>query len=67
MDIALLAPPASEAWAAMTRLVLDGVFSPHTKRAYSKALHDFFRWYQRSGQMGFRRSTVQAFVPSWKR
>ncbi|HEY3411863.1 MAG TPA: tyrosine-type recombinase/integrase [Armatimonadota bacterium] len=61
MDIALLAPQASDAWAAMTRLVLDGVFSPHTKRAYSKALHDFFLWYQHSGQMGFRRSTVQAF------
>jgi len=61
MYLALPAPQPTDGWAAMARLVLDSVSSAHTKRAYSKALQDFFGWYERSGQTGFRRSTVQAF------
>lgn len=61
MDGALLPQPSVKGWEAMARLVLDAVSSPHTKRAYAKALHDFFRWYEHSGQERFRRATVQAY------
>jgi len=50
MHLALPAPQPTDGWAAMARLVLDSVSSAHTKRAYSKALQDFFGWYGRSGQ-----------------
>lgn len=61
MDGALLPLPSVTGWEAMAHLVLDAVSSLHTKRAYAKALRDFFRWYEQTGQAGFRRAAVQAY------
>lgn len=61
MDAEILAPSTSTKWATLFRLVLDGVSSRHTKRAYLRALQDFIHWYERSGQSGFRRATVLAY------
>lgn len=43
-------------------LVCNAVTSTHTKRAYTRSLTDFIAWYQRTGQSGFSKATVQAHV-----
>jgi site-specific recombinase XerD len=44
------------------RLVTNAVTSPHTRRAYSRALGDFIAWHQRVGATGISKATVQAHV-----
>lgn len=39
-------------------LVIDGVDSKHTKRAYRRAIRDFLAWYALSGLTGLDKSTV---------
>lgn len=48
----------------MIDLVCNAVDSPHTKRAYSRALTDFMAWYANTGQIGFNKATVNAHVAS---
>jgi len=43
-------------------LVTNAVTSPHTKRAYTRALTDFMAWYQANGQSGLSKAAVQAHV-----
>lgn len=43
-------------------LVTDAVTSPHTKRAYSRALTDFITWHSTTGQQGLSKATVAAHV-----
>lgn len=44
------------------QLVTDSVTSPHTKRAYERALTDFMTWHRETDQRGFNKATVQAHV-----
>jgi len=48
-------------WERVRALVLDSVSSPHSRRAYAKALDDFWGWCQRSAYGGFTRETVQQY------
>src|SRR5260370_28278641 len=48
-------------WAKLKTLVLDAVTSPHSRRAYSKALDGFFTWWDRGGRPPFTKATVQPF------
>lgn len=50
----------------IVHLVTDSVTSPHTKRAYSRALTDFIAWYQSTGQTTLSKATVQAHVSALK-
>ena len=43
------------------QMVLDGLTSEHSKRAYGKALQDFMTWYQQQGKPGLSKATVQAY------
>jgi len=43
------------------RLVLDGLTSDHSRRAYGKALADFLDWYGQQGKPGLNKATVQAY------
>jgi site-specific recombinase XerD len=44
-------------------LVLDSVPSPHSRRAYDKALTDFMLWYQAEAPSdGFSKATVQRYA-----
>jgi integrase len=45
---------------ALKTLVLDAVSSPVTRVMYSKALDDFFVWWEGQGRPGFARAVVQA-------
>ena len=54
--------PISAAPAALVDLVLDGLPSPHSRRAYHRALGEFFRWYQQhAAGAGFTRATLQRY------
>ena len=48
--------------APLVELVLDSLASPHSRRAYHRALGEFFRWYpsNASGE-GFTRATLQRY------
>jgi site-specific recombinase XerD len=52
---------ADEAWTRIKSLVLDSVTSPHSKRAYERALDAFERWCAETGAAGFTKATVQAY------
>ena len=43
------------------RLVLDGLTSEHSRRAYEKALNDFMMWYQAAGKPGLSKAVVQQY------
>ena len=51
----------SHDWYALIDLVTDSVTSPHSKRAYSRALIDFLDWYEETGRPGFGKATVNAY------
>lgn len=48
-------------WYALIDLVTQSVDSPHSKRAYSRALVDFLSWYEGNGRSGFSKATIQAY------
>ncbi len=43
------------------QLVLDGLNSGHSKRAYEKAITDFLSWYQEQGKPGLNKAVVQRY------
>jgi len=47
---------------AIIQLVTDGLGSPHSRRAYRRALLDFGQWYADHGRPGLKKSVVQAYV-----
>ena len=44
--------------AALVSVVTDTVDSPHSKRAYGRAIRDFLAWYREAGQIGMSRAVV---------
>ena len=58
-------PSAGLSEADLLALVLDGLTSPHSRRAYGKALRDFFAWmrtlYTQSGAPLFSKALVQQY------
>jgi site-specific recombinase XerD len=48
------------------KLVTDAVTSPHTRRAYERALTDFIAWHRETGAQGFSKAVVQAHVAALK-
>ena len=59
----LAAVPAPATFPApLVDLVLDGLSSPHSRRAYGRALSEFFAWYPSNAPgEGFTRSVVQRY------
>ncbi len=49
------------AWQMITELVLDGIASPHTRRAYSQALEEFLIWFHDEPGRVFNKATVQRY------
>ena len=60
MQTAILTPQAADL-ERMKALVLDGLGSPESRRAYSRALDDFLRWFQSQAPDGFTKATVNAY------
>jgi site-specific recombinase XerD len=48
-------------WYAIIDLVTQSVDSPHSKRAYSRALIDFLDWYEQNGRPGFTKANINAY------
>lgn len=48
-------------WYEIIDLVTQSVDSPHSKRAYSRALIQFLDWYEQRGRPGFTKGTVNAY------
>jgi len=48
-------------WAVITALVLDGLSSRHTRRAYAQALDEFLIWFQDEPGRTFNKATVQRY------
>jgi integrase len=54
--------PADNNWDRVIRLVVDGLGSEHSRRAYKKALVDFRIWYEaQDGKPGLNKATVQGY------
>jgi integrase len=58
---ALAVVPALSCWEQLKALVLDSVSSPHSRRAYARALDDFRDWYRPEEHGPFGRAVVQAY------
>ena len=56
-----LIPAPQHDWYAIIDLVTNSVDSPHSKRAYSRALIDFLDWYEENGRPGFSKAVVNAY------
>src|ERR1700674_4362232 len=50
-----------DGWYLITSLVLDGVSSRHTRRAYSQALDEFLIWFRDEPGREFNKATVQKY------
>lgn len=61
MDTQSTALIPQDDWYAIIDLVTQSVDSPHSKRAYSRALIDFLDWYDRNGRPGFTKATINAY------
>jgi len=50
-----------DGWTIITALVLDGISSRHTRRAYSQALDEFLIWFRDDPGRIFNKATVQKY------
>jgi len=50
-----------DGWSIITSLVLDGIASRHTRRAYSQALEEFLIWFRDDPDRAFTKATVQKY------
>src|ERR1039458_8825498 len=48
-------------WGIITSLVLDGLSSRHTRRAYSQALDEFLIWFRDEPGREFNKAAVQKY------
>jgi site-specific recombinase XerD len=48
-------------WGIITSLVLDGLSSRHTRRAYSQALDEFLIWFRDEAGREFNKAAVQKY------
>lgn len=53
--------PAGDGLQSLKLLVLDSVASPHSRRAYGKALDDFLAWYAAEPRGAFSKALLQAY------
>jgi hypothetical protein len=60
-DLALIRPESPTAEEELTALVLNGVTSPHSRRAYSTGLAQFFAWVKASRPQPFSKALVQEY------
>ncbi len=62
MNVSLRPVVDSTSTLPIKQLVLDAVTSPHTRRAYDRALSDFLRWYDEEGRPRLDRALIQHYV-----
>jgi site-specific recombinase XerD len=57
----LIRVPPPDPWAHLKSLVLDGLRSAHSRRAYGSALEEFQQWCAANDSPGFHKATVQRY------
>ena len=60
-EIARRDNPREQLWTVVSKLVLDGISSQHTRRSYSQALDEFLIWFEADPQQHFNKATVQIY------
>jgi integrase len=50
-----------DGWYDIIDLVTQSVDSPHSKRAYSRALIDFLEWFEQNNRPAFSKATINAY------
>lgn len=63
MILIIPSPGQADGMESIINLVLDSVASPHTKRAYRRALRDFIEWFREQDQP-FAKATVHRYRAS---
>jgi len=53
--------PSRPLWRTVQSLVLEGLCSPHTRRAYEQALEEFLIWGCGDTSLAFTKATVQKY------
>ena len=61
-DQALVPQYLTPAETMAIRMVLDGLPSEHSRRAYERALIDFFRWHSSAGRPALNKAVVQRYA-----
>ena len=61
-SVALALSRFSEAEAKAVEMVLDGLPSEHSRRAYKRALVDFFHWHRGAGRPQMSKAVVQRYA-----
>jgi site-specific recombinase XerC len=64
IESSLPSASVSQAWGRIRSLVVDGVASPHTKRAYRRALDEFLAWHHREQPGPLSKAVVQRYNAS---
>jgi site-specific recombinase XerD len=64
LTVPLASPAGQDPWLRLKALALDGVTSPHSRRAYSTALDQFQHWCGTNESSGFSKATVQRYRAS---
>jgi hypothetical protein len=59
---ALTLKKLNEAEAKAIEMVLDGLPSEHSRRAYERALFDFFHWHRGAGRPQLNKAVVQRYA-----
>jgi len=62
MSQSLVRSRPTEAEITVIRMVLDGLPSEHSRRAYERALYDFFRWHSGVGRPQLNKAIVQRYA-----
>lgn len=62
VDQALVLSKLTKAEAAAIGMVLDGLPSEHSRRAYGRALMDFFHWHRGAGRPQLNKAVVQRYA-----
>lgn len=62
MSQSLVRSRLTVAEAAAIRMVLDGLPSEHSRRAYERALYDFFHWHRGVGRPQLNKAVVQRYA-----
>src|SRR3954471_10485522 len=62
MKNALVRPRPENGADAVIRMVLDGLPSEHSRRAYERALMDFFHWHRGVGRPQLNKAVVQRYA-----
>ncbi len=62
IDQALVSSQLTAAEAQAIEMVLDGLPSERSRRAYGRALMDFFRWHAQAGRPQLNKALVQRYA-----